>query len=84
MPTLWRVRITRARNRGQFTSKDRNDAGEWYSCAVGERSGGEPNEPQYQGAVNRAGIAFSDAVMDGDFDGAERQRKIILKGMKAS
>lgn len=84
MATLWRVRIKRAQNRGQFTNKDRNDAGEWYSCSVGERNGGDPNEPQYLGPVYLAGIAFSDAVWGGDFKGAERQRRIILKEMKAS
>ena len=84
MATLWRVRITRARDRGQFTDKDRDDAGEWYSCAVGERSKGNRDEPQYPGVVYVAGIAFSDAVHKDNFDEAERQRKIILKEMKAA
>ena len=83
MATLWSVRIKRAQNRGQFTNKDRNDAGEWYSCAVGERSGGSDDEPRAR-VLWLAGVKFSDAVWGGDFKGAERQRRIILKEMKAS
>jgi len=38
MSVSWEKRIEKAYKRGTFTPKDRYDASEWTTCAVGERA----------------------------------------------
>lgn len=86
----WHERIDAAEKRGEFTLKDRIDAGNWVTCACGEQDeriqrhfGGEP----YDAILNRQGTLFMDAVDADDFDAAritlaaiERRAAELLAG----
>lgn len=69
----WHDRIAKARERGEFSEDDKNDAATWVDCACGEQSEdiprsrtGEPKDV----ALSYLGSVFSLAVDHDDFEEA--------------
>src|SRR5206468_3368336 len=74
----WRERVAAARERGRFTFKDRQDARDWCTCAVGEQWHQVPSVIVYiddqtprDRALIDAGAQFCAAVNFNDFADAE-------------
>ncbi len=78
----WRERIAEARVRGHFSKEDRDDAGTWKRCAVGEHHEVLPLVIKYvpigqyrvgpeDNALGCDGSDFYAAVWDQNFDAAE-------------
>lgn len=70
----WITRIKEARERGEFTLRDRDLAENWPDCACGEQ---DPRIPRYEDGepddeiLTRLGTAFCRFVDRNAFDGAE-------------
>jgi hypothetical protein len=82
----WRDRIAAARNRGHFTDREKMDADNWHTCAIGEalerglfqRRSLWFAALEHGSAMDHLGLFFSHAVAFDCFDEADLTLDKIL------
>lgn len=82
----WAQRIKTAEKKGKFTSKDKKDAANWFTCALGERFGIREllhEEPVGEKAYG-LGFKFSRVVINDEIEKAKKTFERIqeLKSIK--
>lgn len=79
----WLHRIKAARKQGEFTALDREDAGGWMTCAVGEMSKRTNFHPwdviDYDKRLEDLGVRFTNYVQENKFGLAERAYRAIKR-----
>jgi hypothetical protein len=75
----WIKRITDAKKRGRFTFKDHHLANWWDSCAIGERTNGDPWKYLPNKEIWYLGHQFAHAVGNDKVQDAENLLKRIQK-----
>lgn len=82
----WDVRIAEARERGEFTFEDAELAGDWTTCACGQRdpilrivplSATHEGSTPWDDTLEDLGLGFLDAVVANDFDDSKRILDLI-------